>query len=191
MISGSVPAAAADDRILVGRVVAAHGVRGEVAVEVLSDVPDRFEPGSEVLVRTERAGNLRRSRSVERLTVEQRRPHKGRLLVLFREVEDRDQAEDLRGADLFVESESVPAAPEGLFYHFELEGCLCVDRRRGDLGTVRAVVEDGGGLLLVVGGEEGTLPVPFVESIVLDVDTAARRIDVELPDGFVEACGSA
>jgi ribosomal 30S subunit maturation factor RimM len=52
------------------------------------------------------------------------------------------------------------------------------------------LVEDGGGLLLVVAGEGRRVPVPFVERFLVRVDVAARRIEVSLPEGLVEACAS-
>jgi ribosomal 30S subunit maturation factor RimM len=78
-----------DQTVEVGRVHAAHGVRGEVSVEPYSEVEGRFAPGAEVLAR-------RRDLGVEPLTVEAVRPHKARLLIRFAGVTDRDAAEALR-----------------------------------------------------------------------------------------------
>lgn len=179
----------AGDRVEVGRVLGAHGVRGEVAVESFSDVPERFAAGSELLA-VPGAGGATRSTPPRRLLVEAVRPHRGGLLVRFREVEDRDAAEALRGALLEVPREAVPAPPEDTWYHFQLVGCRCRDARRGDLGEVVEVVEDGGGVLLVVEGEGRRLLVPFVREVVREVDTEEGRIELDLPEGLIEACAS-
>jgi 16S rRNA processing protein RimM len=119
------------------------------------------------------------------------RPHKGRRLVAFSEVHTRDQAEQLRGARLEVAESEVPEPPEGSYYFFQLEGCRCIDRRQGDLGVVEEVSEGGGGVLLLVRRADGQrLPVPFVESVIGEIDLETRIIDVDLPEGLVEACGS-
>lgn len=184
--------AAPDQTVEVGRVHAAHGVRGEVSVEPYSEVEGRFAPGAEVLARSRYGG-------ADRVTVETVRPHKGRLLIRFAGVGDRDAAERLRGAVLEVSREDVPRPPEDTWYYFQLVGCRCHDAREGDLGEVVDVREDGGGVLLDVresaeGGRR--LLIPFVKALVKSVEPAGAdgsgggRIELELPEGLVEACAS-
>ncbi|MFP3940838.1 MAG: ribosome maturation factor RimM [Thermoanaerobaculia bacterium] len=179
---------AGETTVEVGRVLRPHGVRGEAVVDSYSDVPERFAAGAELLVLPE-AGRPRR-----RLTVEAARPHRGRLLVRFEGLAGREDVEDLRGALLQVPGEDVPAPPEGTWYHFQLVGCRCVDRRRGPLGEVTDVREDGGGDLLEVRlegtPEGGRLLVPFVGEVVRAVQPEAGRIEVDLPEGLLEACAS-
>ena len=99
-------------------------------------------------------------------------------------------AKRLRGAVLRVPRSEVPPAPRGAYYHFELVGCRVVDQRRGGLGLVEEVVEDGGGVLLRVRGDSGELLIPFVRAFLGAVDVASRRIEVDLPEGLIEACAS-
>ena len=166
------------ERVEVGRILRPHGVRGEVVVEPYSEVEERFDRGASLLL------------GARSLTVETVRPHRGGLLVRFEGVEDRDGADALRGGVLEIDRQAVPDAPEGTWYYFDLIGCRCRDAREGDLGEVEDVVEDGGGVLLDVRKEGRRLLVPFVRSFVRDVDPAARRIELELPEGLVEACTS-
>jgi 16S rRNA processing protein RimM len=167
--------------VVVGQVLRPHGVRGESVVEVHTDRDDRFAPGAELTC--ELAAGSRR------LAVETSRAHKGRLLVRFVGVDDRDRAEELRGGLLTVPRDLVDPAPAGAYYYFELVGCTLVDASAGVLGEVTDVLENGGGLLLEVGGGAGVL-VPFVRAYLTNVDVDARRIDVDLPPGLIEACGS-
>lgn len=180
--------ASAAERVAVGRVVAPHGLRGELAVAALSDVPDRFAPGAALLLSVPGA-------PPRAVVVASSRPHsarhRGRLLVHLSGIDDRTAAEALRGALLEVEASAVPPAPEGSYYHFDLVGCRCADRRWGDLGEVVEVVEGGGGDLLRVLGEGRELLLPFVEAYLAEVDLAGRRILWDLPEGLIEACGSA
>jgi 16S rRNA processing protein RimM len=173
------------ETITVGRVLRPQGVRGEVVVEVLSDVPERFAPGSRLLAVREGKPAIP-AISVE---VAASRPHKSGAVVRFAGSEDRDQAEELRGLWLEIPRSQVPPAEPGTYYHYELLGCLC--RVSGEeLGRVAEVVEDGGGLLLIVEGEGRRIPVPFVREFLREVDVAAARIDLELPPGLVETCAS-
>jgi 16S rRNA processing protein RimM len=173
---------------LVGRVIRPHGLRGEVKVEVDSDVPERFAVGAELDLVT-------RDRTRRRVRVAGVRPLGGRAtggaaLVRFEGYGDRDRAEALRGGRLEVDASEVPAAPAGMYYHFQLVGCRCVDADRGELGEVVGLLEDGGGALLQVAGAGSTLLVPFVEAFLESVDVAEKRIDLKLPPGLVETCAS-
>src|SRR5699024_11742149 len=98
-------------RLVVGRIGRAHGIRGEVAVEVRTDDPDaRFADGSVLLTDPETAGPL---------TVRSSRAHSGRLLVRFVGVKGRDAAEELRGTQLLVDSADIAPSddPDGFLAH--------------------------------------------------------------------------
>lgn len=152
-------------------------------MESFSDVADRFSPGVELLVEA-------RPGRPPCLTVEAVRPHRGALLIRFVGVSNRDAADALRGAVLEVPRETVPAPPEGTWYHFQLEGCRCRDARQGDLGEVVEVIEDGGGVLLAVEAEGRRLLVPFVRAFVREVAPDEGRIELDLPEGLIETCAS-
>lgn len=166
----------------VGRILRPHGVRGELLVEVYSEVEERFEPGSVLLV-VDGSGAERGS-----LHVIGSRPHRGGLLVSFEEVWDRDQAAELRDSLLAVRRDQVPSPPEDSYYYFDLVGCRCQDRHLGSLGDVLDVVEDGGGLLLKVGDSRRQLLIPFVRAYLRDIDVERGEIELEIPPGLLEAC---
>ena len=168
------------DIVVVGRVSRPHGLRGEVVVEPESDVEERFEPGS----------TMRLGRGGRRVEVADSRPFGDRLLVRFAGFEDRTAVEAIRGLELTIERGQVPRAPAGSFYHFELLDCACHDATLGELGTVRALHEDGGGLLLEVEQGERRVLVPFVDAFVIRIDVPGRRIDLDLPPGLVDVCAS-
>jgi 16S rRNA processing protein RimM len=170
------------ETVAVGRVLRPHGVRGEVAVEVLSDVPGRLAAGSRLLL-------VREGEPPRPVTVASERPQRAGALVRFQGVEDRDGAAELRGAWLEVDRARVPAPPAGSYYRYQLVGCRCAVGGE-DLGEVTEVVEDGGGLLLVVSDGSRQVPVPFVASFLRAVDVEAGRIELDLPPGLVETCAS-
>ena len=115
------------DPVTIGRVLKAHGLRGEVVVESLSDVPGRFEPGADVVVGTT-------SR-----TITGSRAHQGRLLVTFEGVTDRTAAEPLRGAT--ITAAPVDVSDSDTYYAHELVGMAVVLEDGTWLGDVVDVVE--------------------------------------------------
>jgi 16S rRNA processing protein RimM len=187
------------ETVLVARVLRPHGVRGEVAVELLTDVADRLAPGSRLLLADGDAVPRAVPGLPAELVVTGRRPQKTGFLVRFEGIEDRDRADLLRGAWFAVPRERVPEAPTGTYYHYELLGCRCRDSGR-DLGVVVDLEENGGGLLLIVEGHEGgqgptgeksrQVPIPFVQSFIREIDVAKGTIDLELPPGLLETCAS-
>jgi 16S rRNA processing protein RimM len=179
--------------ILVGVIVRPHGIRGEVAVRLHSDNPERFAKGATLLT----ASPPRRAGVPATLTVDRAVPHRAGLRVAFEGVSGRDAAEALAGVELLVPRSAVPEAAAGSYYLFDLVGSRAFDEREGDLGTVIELVEDGGGWLVVVesedeGGGRGVrrIALPFAEEFLVRVDREAKRIDWRLPEGLVEACAS-
>jgi 16S rRNA processing protein RimM len=102
-----------ESTVAVGRITRAHGVQGELAVLVISEVPGRFADGETVWLEDGRT-----------LTVESSRPHKDRLLVRFREVQTREQAEALQRALLVVPESLSPELAEGSWWDHRIVGCV-------------------------------------------------------------------
>jgi 16S rRNA processing protein RimM len=154
--------------VAVGRVSRAHGVQGEVAVLVLSEVEGRFAPGANLWLEDGRT-----------LTVESSKPHRGGLLVRFREVRDREQAEGLQRALLVVPESSSPSLPEGSWWDHQIEGCAVETDRGRPLGTVREVIHTAANDVwsVVDGGGRETL-VPVLIDVLVSVDVGAKRIVV-------------
>jgi 16S rRNA processing protein RimM len=164
---------------VVGRVVKAHGLRGEVVVDVLSDVPDRLAAGVSV--------------HLDGLPVEivASRPHQGRLLVTFDGVRDRTEAERLRGRALEAEPLDLDDA-EAYFVH-QLVGMAVRAADGRDLGTVTAAVElpDAAGydLLEVRRPDGGSWLLPAVDEyveVVADPDGREALLVVDPPAGLLD-----
>lgn len=157
--------------VVIGRVARAHGVRGEVTVDIRTDAPEaRFAAGA--TVRTEPA-------SAGPLTVEAARPHSGRLLVRFAEVADRSAAEDLRGVLLTVSIAQTADDDPDAYYPHELVGVRVVTDAGDEVGEVAEVLPaPAHDLLRVRRDDGGEALVPFVTELVPDVDLAANRLTV-------------
>jgi 16S rRNA processing protein RimM len=162
--------------VLIGRIVKPQGRHGEVAVEPLSDRPDRFP----TLVRcfVQAAGGARRALAVERCW-----PHKHRFVLKLAGIDSIDQAEELRGLELRIEESELAALPEGSYYHHQLAGLSVVDAEGALLGVVESVMETGAeARVLVLRGPEGELLVPFAADFVKSVDLAGGRIVAVRPE---------
>ena len=168
--------------LVIGRVAKAHGVTGEVVVDVRTDDPaERFAPGSVLRGRKPRGGPERS------FVIETAREHGGRLLVRFTGVGDRDAADELRGTLFLVESGDLPPIEDpDEFYDHQLEG-LAVRTVAGEaVGTVTEVLHTAAGELLSVKRPEGAeLLVPFVSAIVTAVSLTEGTVEIDPPDGLL------
>jgi 16S rRNA processing protein RimM len=166
-------------QLVVGRIAKAHGVGGEVSVDVRTDDPEaRFALGSTLATEPAERGPL---------TVERTRWHSGRLLVQFRAVPDRTAAEALRGTLLVVDSATSGASGDADdFWDHDLIGLLAETTDGRSLGPVTDVLHPPGPdvLTIRVGGQD--VLVPFVRAIVPVVDLVAGRIVVDPPEGLLE-----
>jgi 16S rRNA processing protein RimM len=168
-------------QVVIGRIGKAHGIRGEVTVEIRTDDPDGRFAAAAVLTtdRPERPT----------LVIEKSRPHHGRMLVLFEGVPDRNAAELLRGTLLSVDAADDPDLDDpDEFYDHQLVGLSVLTLAGEVLGEVSDVVHLPASVLLSVArpGGTGELLVPFVASIVPEVDVPGGRVVVNLPPGLIE-----
>jgi 16S rRNA processing protein RimM len=149
--------------VVVGRVVRAHGIRGEVVVDIRTDEPTRRFKADEILHAGRRALKVRSSRA-----------HGERLLVAFADVSDRDAAEALRGAVLEadVDPDQVPEAGDE-YYDRQLVGLAVHDAAGRPRGTVTGVLHLPAQDTLVVDVEGREVLVPFVTDLVPEVDMSA------------------
>ncbi len=165
--------------VLVGRVVKPHGRHGEVAVEPISDRPERFPALRHAFLPG--AGAESREVVIERVF-----PHKRRFVLKIAGVDSIEEAEALRGLDLRIAESELARLPEGSFYHHELFGLRAVDTDGSLLGRVEDVLETGApARVLVIRGEGAEILVPFAEPFIKDVDLVNRSLVVRRPEYVV------
>ncbi|MGB3474982.1 MAG: ribosome maturation factor RimM [Mycobacterium sp.] len=171
--------------LTVGRVVKAHGIRGELVVDVRTDDPElRFAPGATL--------HARKSGAPQRdYVVEAARPHGARLLVRLAGVGDRDGADALRGSMFVVDSADLPPITEpDTYYDHQLEGLQVRTVAGEEIGTVTEVLHTAAGELLAIKRIDGReLLVPFIAAFVPSVSLADNAVVIEPPDGLLELDG--
>jgi 16S rRNA processing protein RimM len=158
--------------VVVGRVTRAHGVKGEVAVMVLTEVGERFEPGGVVYLEDGR-----------RLSVAESRPHRGRMLVTFDGVRDRDAADKLVQRNLVVPESESPPLPDGSYWDHQLIGSEVVTESGRSVGELRDVIHTPANDVWSAIDQDGTETlVPAIADVVASVDVDAKRVIVrEVP----------
>ena len=170
--------------LVVGRVAKAHGVTGEVVVEIRTDDPDtRFVAGTALRAKPSRGGTERT------YVIDSVREHGGRLLVRLDGVADRDAADALRGIVFVVDSADLPPIEDpDEFYDHQLEGLRVQTIAGRQVGTVAEVLHTAAGELLAVRAERdgGEVLVPFVSAIVTSVSLADQTIEIDPPEGLLE-----
>lgn len=162
--------------VVIGRIGRAHGIRGELSIDIRTDEPERrFAPGSSLVCGS------------RRLTVTSSRHHSGRLLVVFDEVADRTAAEQLTGGLLQAEIDptEIPDDPEEFYDHQLVD----LEVRAADgtvVGTITSVLHLPEQDSLVIDADGRELLVPFVEALVPDVDVAEGFVRLADVDGLLD-----
>jgi len=164
---------------VVGRIARAHGIRGQVIVNLDTDFPDeRFRPGATMY--TERAG------AVTPVTLTTVRFQNGRPVIGLQGVETMNEAEQLAGLQLRVPLEELAPLPDDTYYHHDLVGCVVVTEDGRSVGSVEGVEGTLRGSRLIVrdGGRE--ILIPLAKDICRTIDIAGKRIVIDPPDGLLE-----
>ena len=179
--AGVAPVPDEPDLLVVGRVGKPQGIKGEVTVQVRTDDPDaRFAAGALLLTDPAERGPL---------VVAGSRWQNGRLVVAFEGVADRNAAEALRETLLQVDGRALPPpADEDEFHDHQLRGMAAVLVGGAPLGEVVDVLHLPHGDVLVVRRTDNgaEVLVPFVKAMVPVVDVAARRVEIEPPEGLLD-----
>ena len=162
--------------------VRTQGRRGEVAAEILSDVPGRFAIGMKLLALPREPDGLRRGLELDELW-----PHKGLVVLKFGGVDSISEAETLLGCELQVPRKERSQLQAGWNYVSDLVGCSVLDQDR-EIGRVEDVRFGAGEAPLLMVRDAGArlVEVPFAEAYLDSVDVERKRVRMKLPEGLLE-----
>jgi 16S rRNA processing protein RimM len=168
-----------NDFVTLARIVKTQGRRGEVAAEVHSDIPDRFQPGMKLF-------GLGESGTRRELQIEDLWPHKGLVILKFAGVDSISDAEQLIGAELQLPCSQRAQLEPGWTYVSDLVGCTLLDHGH-EIGRVEDVQFGAGEAPLLVAAAQGkTFEIPFAEAYLERVDLQRREVRMNLPEGMLE-----
>jgi len=170
--SGS-PATGEPEYLVVGLLRRAHGLRGEILMEIITDFPERLQANASVFLGPKhRPALIESSRTVSR-----------GLLVRLRGIENSEAVDAYRGQQVFVASAGRPELQTGHYYHHQLLGSDVVDQKRGPIGSLTEILQTGANDVYVVKQANGKeLLLPAIDSVVLKVDLDQHVLHVRLPE---------
>jgi len=167
-------------KITVGRILGAHGIRGEVRLLPLTDFPDRFRTMKSLCLHRPDGAFLKE------FPLKALRFHeaKGTFLVSLEGVTDRDGAEALKGCLVQIDAAERHPLPEGSFWIDDILGLAVVDDEGSLLGRIVEILPTGSNDVYLVEGEGGRRPLPAIADVVLSVDIEGRTMVVRVPEGL-------
>lgn len=170
-----------NSRLVIGKITAAHGVRGEVTVFPLTDDARRFLKLKDVFLCNEDTENE------SAITIKNARIDRDRVLVKFEGCEDRNKAESYKGRFISVDRKYAVKLKEGSFFIEDLKGLNVTDDNRGELGSIKDVYKSGPKHIVMVqrSGKQDLL-VPFAKEIFYDVRPEDGVVKCCLPEGLYE-----
>lgn len=163
--------------VLIGEVLRAHGVQGELKVYPLTDNPKRYKKLKEIMLTN---GNITESFQVQNVRIDP----KGLVFLILQGITTREAAEKYRGWQVRIDRSQVPPLKDR-WYYFELEG-LKVYENDVSLGVLTKVLPTGSNDVYLVKGDKGEICIPALKSVVKKVDVPGQRMDVILPPGLLD-----
>jgi 16S rRNA processing protein RimM len=171
------PIAETRELVCVGVVTGVRGIKGDIRVKSFTAEPEDLVS----------YGPLTDKTGTTVYTVKVTGTAKGLLITRFKGINDRTEAEKLKGTELFVHKDALPEPEDDEFYYQDLVGLKAELEDGSEFGTVAAVENFGAGdVLEITGSAEGTVMVPFTRDVVPVVDVKAGRLVINPPDGLMD-----
>lgn len=163
-----------DNFITVGRIINYWGSSGAVSIELMSDNPTRFSPGSIVFINN------------AKYTVLNKRSIQSKTVIEFEELGSISAAEALKGALIQIPESELPSLDDSSFYHFELIGLKVISAGDAYIGEVLKVLETGANDVYVVKTDSGELLIPAVKDIIKEINPSKGFIKIEPIEGLLD-----
>lgn len=166
--------------LIIGEIVGPQGIRGEVKVYPYTDFPERFFKLTEITIRK---GNQTRVLHVEKV-----RRHKNLFLFFFREINDRNKVDELRGWEMVVDYDDAVSLPIGHYYDYQLMDMAVVDLNTdlvvGRIAEILHLPANAVYRVATPGGK--SIYLPALKQIIKQVDVQANRMYIEPMEGLLE-----
>jgi len=169
------------DFLIIGKIVGVHGIHGEVKILPMTDDARRFFDLKSAALLSDKEKHLRE------VQINSVRLQNNLVVCSIADLTDRDEARKLSGCFLAVDRPRAANLSDGRYFIADLEGVTVIDQNIGHLGVISEIIQSTGSDVIVVSREnKADLLIPFLKTVVQDVDLKSRQMNVILPDGLYE-----
>lgn len=170
-----------DGFLTIGKIVGAHGVKGNNKVHSYAESLSVFEPGRSILVIN--------AQGIEKtFAIKWAKPHGRGALISLKGIDSRKSAEALIGSELFITQESLPVLEDGSYYWSDIIGLSVFTTDEQCIGRVESIIPTGSNDVYVVKDpskdQDNETLIPALESVVLEIDLKHKTMRVDLPEGL-------
>ena len=159
--------------VVIGMVKGVRGLSGELRIEQMTDVPDRFAAGNKVLL------------NQKEYVISSSRYDRNKLLIKLNGIDTRNKAERLNGLTLCVDSSRKTELPPGNYFHYQLLGLKVFDESNCYLGIIQEILQTGANDVYVIKSKEvKDLLLPAISSVITSVDLSSGNMIVTVPQGL-------
>jgi 16S rRNA processing protein RimM len=167
--------------LVVGKVVSAHGINGNLKVCSYAESETVFKPGRSILV-------IKAGQAEKRYSIQWAKPHGKTMLLSLKGIDDRNTADCLVGAEFFIERTSLPELEQGSYYWVDLIGLSVFSTDDQYIGCIESIIPTGSNDVYVVKNHDKNndheILIPAIESVVLNIDLKNKIMRVDLPEGL-------
>lgn len=167
-----------EEYITIGKILGTHGNRGALRVLPLTDFPERFRQISRARVSL--------NGSMRELDIEEQYEHQKYVIIKFKEIQDMNAANNLKGGCLVVTRDELTPLPEGSYYIFDLIGAAVFDVEGRRLGHLTDIIQTGSNDVYVVETDDKPVLIPALKKVVKEIDLTQRRVVVQMPEGLTD-----
>lgn len=170
-----------EDFLTIGKIISVHGLKGNFRISSYADSISVFKPGNPLILKTADAGE-------REYTIRWVKPHSKTILLSLIEIDNRNSAEALIGAELLIEKATLPELDDGTYYWFDIIGLSVFTNDDQYIGRVESIIPTGSNDVFVVKDPKkdhsGETLIPALESVVLEIDLKRKTMRVDLPEGL-------
>ena len=167
--------------LVVGKIIGSHGIKGNLKVRSYAESETVFKPGKSILVI--QVGHIEKKYSIRWV-----KPHGRSMLLSLKGIEDRNTADSLAGAGIFIQRTELPELNEGSYYWIDIIGLSVFSTDDQFIGCIESIMPTGGNDVYVVKNHDVNdrheILIPAIESVVLNIDFKNKIMRVDLPEGL-------
>jgi len=160
--------------IPVGEVLSPHGTKGHFRIRVITDLPERFNPGAKIYINR------------QPFIIEYSSTQKGCFIIKVNDIDNPEDAKKLQGKQVEIHNSQIKPLADGQYYHFQLIGLVVFTDDGESIGRIKQILSYPGNDVYVVEGKEGEVLIPAIDDVIKIVDIKNRRIVIKAIDGLLE-----